>query len=48
MELEKIEVIVTTTLAKGERLSRVRKIDLWMRWLFPSAFAIVAVKSLIF
>lgn len=43
-----IEVIVTSTFAKSERLSQARKIDFWMRWLFPSAFAIVAVKSLIF
>jgi hypothetical protein len=43
-----IEVVVTSTFAKSERLSQARKIDLWMRLLFPSVFVIVAVKSLIF
>jgi len=43
-----IEVIVTSTLAKREKLSQARTIDLWVRWLFPLAFGIVAVKSLIF
>jgi hypothetical protein len=43
-----IEVVVTSTFAKSERHSQARKIDLWMRLLFPSVFVIVAVKSLIF
>jgi hypothetical protein len=43
-----IEVVVTSTLAKDDRISEARAIDLWMRWLFPSVFAFVAVKSLFF
>jgi hypothetical protein len=43
-----IEVIVTSTLAKGEKLSQARTIDLWMRWLFPLAFSIVSLTSFIF
>lgn len=43
-----IEVIVTSSLAKNERLFRARTIDLWMRWLFPLLFTIVIVKSLIY
>ncbi len=42
-----IEVIVTSAFARGERLSLARKIDLWMRLLFPSVFVIVAVKTLL-
>jgi hypothetical protein len=42
-----IEVVVTSTFAKGERLSQARKIDLWMRLIFPSVFVIVAVKTLV-
>jgi hypothetical protein len=40
-------VVVTSTFAKGERLSQARKIDLWMRLIFPSVFVIVAVKTLV-
>ena len=42
-----IEVIFTSTLAKLEKLSRARAIDRWMRLLFPLAFVIVTVTSLI-
>ena len=41
-----IEVIVTSAFAKGDRLSQARRIDRWMRLLFPSVFFIVAVKTL--
>jgi len=43
-----IEVIVTSWLAKGERLSQAKALDRLMRVLFPAAFLIVAIKSLIF
>jgi hypothetical protein len=42
-----IEVIFTSTLTKLEKLSRARAIDRWMRLLFPLAFVIVTVTSLI-
>jgi len=42
-----IEVIVTSTLAKGEKLSQARALDRWMCWLFPITFAVVAVKTLV-
>jgi hypothetical protein len=42
-----IEVIVTSTFAKSERLSQARAIDCWMRWLFPVTFIAVAVKTLV-
>jgi len=43
-----IEVVVTSTFAKDGKIARARTIDLWMRWVFPSLFALVAVKSLFF
>jgi hypothetical protein len=43
-----IEVVVTSTFAKDGKIARARTIDLWMRWIFPSLFAIVSVKSLFF
>jgi hypothetical protein len=42
-----IEVIVTSTLAKGEKLSQARALDRWMCWLFPITFAVVTVKTLV-
>jgi len=43
-----IIVVVTSMLAKAEKLSQAKAIDRWMRFVFPLAFVIVAVKSLIF
>jgi hypothetical protein len=43
-----IEVVVTSALAKDDSISQARTIDLWMRWVFPLLFTIVAVKSLFF
>ena len=43
-----IEVVVTSSFAKDGKISRARTLDLWMRWVFPSLFTIVAVKSLFF
>ena len=43
-----IEVVVTSKFAKSDKIDQSRAIDLWMRWLFPSVFVIVAVKALIF
>jgi hypothetical protein len=42
-----IEVVVTSTFAKGEKLSQARAIDRWMRFLFPLAFGIVGFISLV-
>jgi len=42
-----IEVIFTSTLAKLEKVSQARAIDRRMRLLFPLAFVLVSVKSLI-
>jgi len=42
-----IEVVVTSTFARGEKLSQARAIDRWMRFLFPLGFGIVGFISLI-
>jgi hypothetical protein len=43
-----IEVVVTSILAHKEQLARARMIDRWARWLFPAAFILVAVQTLVF
>ena len=43
-----IEVIITSTFAKNEKLSQARALDRQMRLLFPLAFCILALISLIF
>ena len=36
-----IEVLITTTLTKANRVSSARKWDLWCRWLFPVVFLLL-------
>jgi len=43
-----IEVIITSSLAKSEKLAQARTIDRWMRFIFPGIFIIVALKTLVF
>lgn len=40
-----LEVIVTSTLARGERLELARRIDRWARVLFPLLFALVTARA---
>ena len=40
-----IEVVVTSTLAKKNKLNRAQKIDQWARWLVPSGFIAVTLFS---
>jgi hypothetical protein len=40
-----LEVILTTTLARGERLDLARRIDRWARVLFPLLFALVTARA---
>jgi hypothetical protein len=42
-----VEVTITSTLARTEKLARARTMDRWARWLFPTAFVIVAVGTLL-
>jgi hypothetical protein len=41
-----IQVVVTSSFAKSDRLSKAREIDLWCRWLFPAVFVLVALETL--
>jgi hypothetical protein len=41
-----IQVVVTSSLAKTDRILKARKIDLWCRWLFPIAFVLIALETL--
>ena len=43
-----IEVVVTSTYARVDKLNRARMIDRWARILFPTAFILMAFESLIF
>jgi len=43
-----VEVIITSSFAKSDRLFEARKIDLWCRWLFPLAFVLIALETLVF
>lgn len=40
-----VEVIITSTLARGERLELARRIDRWSRVLFPFLFALVTARA---
>jgi len=42
-----IEVLVTSTLAQGERLALGRRIDLWARVMFPVAFTLLSLYALV-
>jgi cadmium resistance protein CadD (predicted permease) len=41
-----IQVVVTSSLAKSDRILKARKIDLWCRWLFPIVFVLIALETL--
>jgi len=43
-----IEVIITSSFARREKLVQAQTIDRWMRWVFPAAFALMALKTLVF
>jgi cadmium resistance protein CadD (predicted permease) len=42
-----LEVIVTSALAKQEKIVMARKLDNWSRWLFPAIFTTVALKTFV-
>jgi cadmium resistance protein CadD (predicted permease) len=42
-----IQVLVTSTFANSDRLSKAREIDLWCRWLFPVVFVLIALETLL-
>lgn len=42
-----IEVLLTSTLAQGDRLAVARRIDLWARVLFPAAFTLLSLYALV-
>jgi hypothetical protein len=43
-----IEVIVTSWLARNNKITLARRIDVWARWLFPLIFVLCALNALIF
>jgi len=43
-----VQVVVTSSFAKSDRLFKARYIDVWCRWLFPIAFVLVALETLVF
>jgi hypothetical protein len=43
-----VQVIITSSLAKSDRLFDAREIDVWCRWLFPVVFALMALETLVF
>jgi len=43
-----IQVVTTSSLAKSDRLPKARRIDVWCRWLFPTAFILIALETLVF
>ena len=42
-----VQVVVTSSLAKSDRLFEAREIDIWCRWLFPLAFVLIALETLV-
>ena len=42
-----VQVVITSALAKSDRLFEAREMDLWCRWLFPLAFALITVETLV-
>ncbi len=42
-----IQVVVTSSLAKSDRLFEARKIDVWCRGLFPVVFVLIALETLL-
>jgi hypothetical protein len=43
-----IAVVITSRLAKSDKLSQARKIDRGARWIFPVLFVVVALETLVF
>ena len=43
-----VQVIITSSLAKSDRLFEAREIDIWCRWLFPIVFVLIALETLVF
>ena len=43
-----VQVVITSSLAKSDRLFEAREIDIWCRWLFPLAFVLIALETLVF
>jgi hypothetical protein len=43
-----VQVVVTSSLAKSDRLFEAREIDIWCRWLFPAVFVFIALETLVF
>ncbi len=41
-----IQVVVTSSFARTDRYLKAREIDLWCRWLFPIAFVLIALETL--
>ena len=42
-----VQVVITSSLAKSDRLFEAREIDIWCRWLFPLAFVLIALETLV-
>ena len=42
-----VQVVITSSLAKSDRLFEAREIDLWCRWLFPVVFVLIALETLV-
>jgi hypothetical protein len=41
-----IQVVVTSSYAKTDRLLQARKVDIWCRWLFPVVFFLIGLETL--
>jgi len=42
-----VQVVITSSLAKSDRLFDAREVDIWCRWLFPLAFALISLETLV-
>jgi hypothetical protein len=42
-----VQVVITSSLAKSDRLFDAREIDIWCRWLFPLAFVLISLETLV-
>ena len=42
-----VEVLLTSTLARADRLEMARRIDLWARLVFPAAFTLLSIYALV-
>jgi hypothetical protein len=41
-----VQVVVTSHLAKAERIDKARRVDVWCRWLFPAIFLFIALETM--